>query len=270
MISIDALLTEIRTLDASASRSTWLSRLDPRALVLATLAYLVAVVSFDRYAVAALLPLAILPLALARLGDLDLARIGAKAMLAMPFALLVGLFNPVFDTLPRMSMLGFELSGGWLSLTSILIRGFLTVAAAVILVAGVGMPRLAAALERLGAPRILTTQLSFLHRYLVLLAAELGRMNLARELRSSTPSSTPLAVYGSLLGHLLLRTFERAHRIHRAMLSRGFDGRMPTGAALRWSHRDTVFLAVWLGVLGGMRAIDLPALLGHWLLKAAA
>jgi cobalt/nickel transport system permease protein len=270
MSSIEGLLREVHSLDATASQSTWLSRIDPRALILATLAYILAVVSFHRYAVAALLPLAIYPVVLARLGDIDLFKVGSKVLLAMPFALMVGLFNPLFDTDPRLELFGLEISGGWLSLASILIRAILTVAAALILIACVGIHRLCAALDRLGVPRVLTTQLLFMHRYILVLAGELGRMNLARELRSPSLAGMPLAVYGSLLGHLLLRTLERAQRIHQAMLSRGFDGQMPVGRVLSWHWRDTAFLATCLGAMFWMRTIDLSALLGHWLMKVVA
>lgn len=269
MSGIEGLLREVRSLDATAGRSTRLSRLDPRALILATLAFILVVVSFHRYAVAALLPLALFPLVLARLGDIDLTRVGTKVLLALPFALMIGLFNPFFDPAPRLELPGLTISGGWLSLASILIRTVLTVAAAMVLIGCIGMPRLCAALEQLGAPRVLTTQLLFMHRYILVLAGELGRMNLARELRSRASATMPLAVYGSLLGHLLLRTLERAQRIHQAMLSRGFDGQMPAGRRHAWHWRDTAFLAACLAAFALARATDLPALLGRWLMRAA-
>jgi cobalt/nickel transport system permease protein len=59
MSSIDTLLQEVHSHDALHARTTWLSQLDPRATLLATLAFIVIVVSFNRYAVAGLLPLAV-------------------------------------------------------------------------------------------------------------------------------------------------------------------------------------------------------------------
>lgn len=269
MGSIEGLLREVRSLDATAGRSTWLSHIDPRATILATLAFIVTVVSFHRHAVAALLPLALFPVVLARLGEIDLARIGRKVLLAMPFALMVGLFNPLFDTAPRLELFGVTISGGWLSLASILIRAVLTVAAALILIACLGMPRLCAGLDRLGVPRALTTQLLFMHRYIVVLGGELGRMSLARELRSQSAAALPLGVYGAMLGHLLLRTLERAQRIHQAMLSRGYDGQMPqVGRPLAWQWRDTAFLGACLVALALLRTTDPATLLGRWLMAS--
>jgi cobalt/nickel transport system permease protein len=250
---IEALLREVHSLDASAGRSTWLARLDPRAIVLATVAFIIVVVSFDRYAVVALLPLTLYPLVLARLGNIPLGRIGRKLLPALPFALMVGLFNPLFDPTPRIELMGHAIAGGWLSLSSILLRAILTVSAALILIAVLGMHRLCAALDQLGVPHVLTTQLLLMHRYLLVLAGELGRMNLARELRAPAPRAMPLSVYASLLGHLLLRTLDRALRIHQAMRARGFDGRLPLRHAQFWQWTDTAFLAACLSMFVLMR-----------------
>ncbi len=257
MSGIEALLREVHSLDASAGQSTWLAHFDPRTIVVATIAFIVVVVSFDRYAVAALLPLALYPVVLARLGNIPLGRIGRKLLPALPFALMVGLFNPFFDPAPRLDLMDHAIAGGWLSLASILLRAILTISAALILIAVLGIHRLCTALDRLGVPRVLTTQLLLMHRYILVLAGELGRMNLARELRSPTLKTMPLSVYASLLGHLLLRTLARAERIYQAMRARGFDGHIPIPAQKiqPWQWRDTLFLACCLSMLVLMRGI---------------
>lgn len=266
MSGVTTLIREVHSLDATATPASQLSRIDPRALLLATLAFILTVVSFHRYTVAGLLPLAIFPVLLARWGGIALRPVGFKVLLALPFALMVGVFNPFFDTAPQLELLGHSISGGWLSLTSIVLRATLTVSAALILIACIGMHRLVAALQLLGVPAVLTTQLLLLHRYTLVLAGELGRMNLARELRSPPATTMPLAVYGSLLGHLLLRTLERAQRIHQAMCSRGFDGHLPLQHPSSWQHGDTLFLSGCLATFFVMRSTDLSALLGRWLL----
>ena len=110
-------------------------------------------------------------------------------------------------------------------MASILIRCALTVSTGLILVASTGFNPLCEGLTRLGLPQVFTTQLMLLHRYAVVLADEAARMSLARELRACG-RAIPLAIYGPLLGHLLLRALQRAQRLHQAMLSRGFDGRL--------------------------------------------
>jgi cobalt/nickel transport system permease protein len=266
---LEALLREVQSLETIAEQSTWLSRIDPRAAIIVTAAFILVVVSFDRYVVAALLPMAIFPVVLARLGNVSLQRIGSKVLLAMPFATMVGLFNPVFDTATRMDLLGHAVSGGWLSLISILLRAALTVAAALILVNVIGIYRLCAALDRMGIPSVLTIQLTMMFRYILTLSGELVRMNLARELRSYSSKPMSLAVYGPLLGHLMLRTLERAQRIHQAMLSRGFDGHLTVRHTQSWQWVDTVFLTFCLSAIILLRTTDLATSLGHLMLDIA-
>jgi cobalt/nickel transport system permease protein len=269
MSHLDEALRDLRGLDTLASRDTALGRVDPRAKIVTTAAFIVAVVSFDRYAVAALLPLALYPVALAARGEVPWRWLARKLAIAAPFAVLVGLFNPLLDREPVMAIGGTAIAGGWVSFASILERFALTVAAALAMAAGTGMGTLGAALGRLGAPRLFVSQLLFMYRYAFVLGGEAARMGTARMLRGGTGSPT-LAIYGSLAGHLLLRAFERAERIHRAMLARGFDGELRTLRTLAWTAGDTFFVAGWCAFFVLARSVDLPQWLGRALTGSAS
>jgi cobalt/nickel transport system permease protein len=264
MSRIETALTDLRSLETLASRDTPLARLDARAKVLTTLVFIAVTVSFNRYAVGALLPLALFPVALAVIGDVPARTILRKLAIAAPFAVMVGLANPWLDRAPMLAVGGIDVSGGWLSFVSILLRFCLTVGAALVLIAGTGMVPLCAALNALGAPNVFTTQLLFVYRYAFVLGGEAARMNTARELRANGRRAD-LTSYGPQIGHLLLRAFDRARRIHLAMLARGFDGEVRSPRALRWSKRDTMFTIGWCGWFAIVRAIDLPAALGRLL-----
>jgi len=259
--SIQSALDEFASLDAFSTRQTALSGLDPRAKILATLGFIITVVSFDRYAVAALLPFALFPVVIAVLGEVPLKAIWIKILAAAPFAIMVGIFNPLMDHKIVLELFGISVSGGWISFASILVRFALTVGAALVLVATTGFHQICVGLARLGVPQVLTNQLLFMHRYALVLAGEVGRMNLARELRGGA-KSLPLAVYGPLLGHLLLRAMDRSQRIYQAMISRGFSGEMRSNRVLLWRTTDSMFLAAcWAGCIGA-RHFNLSHLLG--------
>lgn len=262
-------LAEWRSLDDWAARDTPLTRLDPRAKLLTTAVFVLVVVSFERHAVAALLPLAVFPVALAVLGDLPAGPIVRRLALASPFAVMVGLFNPWLDRAPVLLAGDISLAAGWFSFASILLRFALTVAAALLLVAGTGMFALCAALARLGVPRVLTLQLLFLYRYAFVVGDEAARMTTARQLRSSGRPAT-LRSQGPLLGHLLLRAVDRARRSHQAMQARGFNGELRVMRTLRWRGRDTAFVLGWVGVFFALRAFNLPQWLGRTLLGGLA
>ena len=61
------------------------------------------------------------------------------------------------------------------------------------------------------------------------LAAEMSRMKVARESRGFTATGLRAwPVLSKSLGALFLRSYERGERVHLAMLSRGYDGKLPS------------------------------------------
>lgn len=262
MASIVGAVTDFRQLDLMANGNTGVHRRDARAKVLVTLAFILAVVSLDRYELAALFPFFLYPAVLTALAHLPVRYLARKVMVVLPFALMVGIFNPLFDQAALVRLGPLDISGGWISLASILVRATLTVGAALILVGTTGFPAICQALDQLGLPRIFTVQLLFLYRYLFVLTEEGGRTARARELRAFGKKGLGLRSYGSLLSHLLLRTWLRAERIHLAMLARGFTGEFHPRRTTRFGTRDFLFLAGWAGVFLLFRLVNVSQLLG--------
>jgi cobalt/nickel transport system permease protein len=262
-------LHALYSLDAITARPNRLTQFDPRARILATLTFIMTVVSFNRYTALALLPFFIFPVAQCAAGNIPLRWVARQVLIASPFAILVGVFNPLIDTASAVNLWGISVAGGWVSFTSILLRFALTVSAALVLVASTGLPALCASLEQLGLPRAFTVQLLLLHRYAMVLAGEANRMRMAHRLRAGD-ATLGLATYASLIGNLLLRSLERAQQIHRAMVARGFDGQLPGLRRTLWQARDTIFLGVCIVGCGVARCIDLPRTFGHALLGLLA
>lgn len=251
-----------------ARLDTPVHRVDARAHAVTTLVFIVFVMSFSRYEVSALTPFFVFPFVLVALGRLPPGFLLRKVLVAAPFALVIGMFNPFLDRQPVAAVGSFALAGGWLSFASIMLRFVLTVSAALVLVACTGMHRLCAGLERMGLPRVFAAQLLFLYRYLFVIADEGARMVRSVSLRASGPRSIGLRVYASLLGHLLLRSMARADRVYRAMVARGFDGqiRVLRQSRLRWA--DLGFVAGWAVFFVVARVWNLADRLGHLLTGA--
>ena len=103
-------------------------------------------------------------------------------------------------------------------------------------------------LERLHLPHQLVLIASFMVRYVDVLAAEMARMQVARESRGFTaPGLRAWPVLSRALGALFLRSYERGERVHLAMRSRGFSG-THAGARQRRHRR----------ALRGLTALSLP------------
>ena len=252
------------TLDALAAGASPIHRLDPRAKVLATGLYLVTVASFGRYEVAALVPFALFPAALAALAGLPAGLFLRPILATLPFVLLLGALNPWLDRAPMVNLGPVHLAAGWVSFASILLRTALMVAAGRVLAATTALDGLCLGLEQLGLPPAFTRQVALLHRYTFVLAAETARLRRARAQRAFGKRLSP-AGFTSLAGQLLLRAWDRAHRVQAAMVSRGFTGCLPRRAPPRWQGRDLLFTAGWACLFGALRLWNLPDLLGRFL-----
>ena len=262
MRSIDHKVHDLGYMDTLSRQDTAIHRLDPRAKLLATLFFVGAVVSFDRYALSALVPFLAYPLFLIAAGRIPASYILRKIAWVSPFAVLLGAFNPLLDRETLLTLGGVPLSGGWVSFLSILLRFVLTVGAALTLIAVTGFHAVCGGLRSLGVPRVLVVQLLFLHRYLFVLLDEATRMVRARALRSNGRRGQGIGSWGSLVGHLALRTLDRAQRIHLAMRSRGFDGEIRCPAEGSWGWPEASFLAGWLLFLVVCRIVNIPLVLG--------
>jgi cobalt/nickel transport system permease protein len=263
MGTIDRHFFDIGYMDTLSSQQTSVHQLDPRAKLLTTLVFVVVVVSFGKYEISALVPFFIFPVALCALGNVPPAYLIKKLVLVSPFAILLGIFNPLLDRDILIHLAGIEISGGWVSFASILVRFVLTVGVALTLIAVTGFNAVCMALEKLGAPKIFVVQLLFLHRYMFVLVDEAARIFRARALRSFGGEGTGIKSYGSLVGQLLLRTLDRAQRIYLAMSCRGFEGRIHVMRPLRFGSREIGFVFGWSAIFILMRFYNIPVLIGR-------
>jgi len=231
----------IGLLDRLSYKNTFIHRLDPRIKLIATLLYLFTVISFSKYEVVSLFPFFLYPVLLMTLGEIPLLFLIKKVMLVSPFAIFVGIFNPLLDAGQVVLIQGVTISAGWISFFSILVKFTLTVSTALLLIATTSFPGVCHALRQLGVPSLFVSQLLFLYRYIFVLMEEAMRIVRARDMRSFGRRGTGTRVFVRLVGVLFLRTVERAERIYYAMLSRGFQGDMPTLRRFRITARDFCF-----------------------------
>ena len=173
------------------------------------------------------------------LSQIPLGYVMGRAFLLLPFVLMAGLAAPWSD-------------GRWGGLATLLLRSLLCLLLLILMTNTTRFTELLRGLRRLGVPKIIVLNLGFLYRYLFVLTEEVMRMKLARDCRSvrRAPVAAELKVIGSMLGTLLLRSFERSERMYQAMLSRGYEGEFPVHGAARFTWRDLVVLAGLSAVIG--------------------
>ena len=171
-------------------------------------------------------------LAAAAVAGVRPGRLARGLVVEIPFVAFA-LLLPVVSRGPRVDVLGLSLSADGLAVGGgLLAKATLSVLAATVLAATTEPRALLRGLERLRMPALLVQILSFMIRYADVVAAELRRMRTARESRGFRGRHLgALRVLGPTAGALFIRSFERGERVHLAMLSRGYAGRLPAAAA---------------------------------------
>lgn len=161
---------------------------------------------------------------------------------------LVGLARRVAVILPF--TLSFALAA-WISTgdparaAALLSRSSISAVFVIVLSGVTSMPALLEAAGRFGAPKMLVTVSQFLYRYLFVLIDQATRLRQAALCRGGFRWDASAGAAAALFAS----SEERATRIHRAMLARGFDGAFSTLNALTWRWQDTVSLVIGLSVL---------------------
>jgi cobalt/nickel transport system permease protein len=262
MLKIDQSLFDIGRIDTLAMGDSPMHRLDPRAKLITTLVFILAVVSFGKYELSALIPFFIFPLIQITCGGLPPTYLFRKVLIVAPFAIFIGLFNPILDREIIFRLGNVGISGGWISYISILLRFVLTVTAAFTLIALTGFNTVCLAMEKLSVPRPFVVQLLFLYRYIFVLTEEAARLARARSLRTFESRGMGFKPFVSMLGRLLLRTLDRAQRVHLAMSCRGFDGYIPILRPMKFGAREVFHIAFWILLFMIMRFYNLPMKLG--------
>lgn len=227
--------------DRYHEKESYLHRLDPRVKAIVTVIFIVSNALLPDGSWLAFVFAWVFVLAANLLSKLGLTYTFKRSIIALPFALIAitVLFSIPGEPLYTFQFFSSSLSvtdAGLLRFVSILIRAWLSVQLAILLVAVTRFPDLIHALEHLRVPAILTTIIAFLYRYLFVLTDEVFRLLRARQARSATATGSrsgggvvwQAKVAGNMAGQLFLRSYERSDRIYNAMLSRGYVGHLYT------------------------------------------
>jgi cobalt/nickel transport system permease protein len=165
--------------------------------------------------------------------------IARRALIEAPFVVLAVLL-PFTGGAPHVEWWGFTFSEpGLLGAWNILVKGTLGVLTSLTLAATTPLRDLLLGLQRLHAPALVVTIATLMLRYVDVIVGEARRMRLARISRGHDPRFLWQAgATARGVGSLFVRSYERGERVHLAMLSRGWTGRMPPLSQQRTSKRE--------------------------------
>ncbi len=160
-----------------------------------------------------------------------------RMVLEVPFLVFAALIPFVAEgprvVVPLFGGLDLSLSeSGLVAAWGLAVKGTLGVLASLTLAATTEPTEVLRGLQRLRMPDLLVQIMAFMVRYLDVVAGDLGRMITAMKSRGVDPRSPRhWPALARTLGALFVRSYERGERVHLAMLSRGYDGRLPESSA---------------------------------------
>ena len=230
---IDNAIGEFRSLDTFANQDQWMNRLHPLVKLFLTILYITVTVSFSRYQLAGLLCMAIYPLAGFMIGEISFAGCLRRLRIVLPLVCMVGIFNPLFDREVVLHIGSIAVTGGVLSMITLMIKGVLTVLASYLLIVTTSIEKICRALRMIHVPKVLVTEILLIYRYVTVLLSEAGRITQAYSLRAPGQKGVAFKAWGPLLGQMLLRSMDRAEVLYESMCIRGFSGEFPGGAFLQ-------------------------------------
>ena len=262
MNKVSDALTEFRQMDELAAQDSPVHRLHPLGKLLVTVLYIFLVVSVPKYDLSRLVIFALYPAVIFTLAGVSLRLCFYKLRIVLPLVCAVGLFNPLLDRASLLYLGGVAVSGGVVSMLTLMLKGIFALTASFALVATTSMDALCAALRKLHVPSLLVTLLLLTYRYVSLLMEQVSVMSEAYALRAPGQRGIHISAWGSFLGQLFLRSMDRAGELYASMLLRGFRGEFTYADDRRWTARDTAFTLICAGALILFRRVDLAAALG--------
>lgn len=255
-------LRELGEMDDLAARQSPIHRLSPTAKLLSTIAYIAVVVSFGKYQLSGLIVMVLWPVLLFQISGIPVGLCFYKLRIVLPLVMAVGLFNPLFDRTPMLYLGSLPVSGGVVSMLTLMLKGVLCLMASFLLIATTNIDSLCASLRKLHVPGMLVTLLLLTYRYVGVMTEELAIMTDAYHLRAPGQKGIHVSAWGSFLGQLLLRSMDRAQELYGSMLLRGYHEHFHYAPTKPFTAKDGAYVAGCAAVFLLLRLVPAAQLLG--------
>ena len=216
--------SELREMDALAAADSPVHRLHPLCKLLVTVCYIVTVVSFPKYDFSGLAVMVLYPVILFQAAGIPVRLCFYRLRIVLPLVCAVGLVNPFLDHTPLLRLGSMTITGGFVSMLTLMMKGVFSLMASFLLIATTRMDAICGALRKLHVPELIPTLLLLTYRYIGVMLEQASVMSQAYKLRAPGQKGIHISAWGSFLGQLLLRSMDRAEELYGSMTLRGFRG----------------------------------------------
>lgn len=229
--------------DKYSDKKSPIHSLDPRLKCIAALLVITLIVSTPISSSYSLYLQAALVVAASFLTNIPISHFIKRMMIVIPFAFIVTIALAISQSalmnLSVYSVVAFHIT-----------KVLLAVIVLTMLSGTTSYQSMIAAISYFKMPKIITSLLYFLYRFIYLLVDELEELNVARESRDFKGSIIlNMRSRAWLLGTFLVRSAERSNVVYAAMAARGFDGTSPSCISFRKFSCAQLFYVVSFAVL---------------------
>ncbi len=241
---------------------SFVHKLDPRVKIIVAILYSIVVAVSSNFS--ALLPALGVSIFLIALGKLSIRKVFYRLLLVNGFILFLWVFLPFTYKGEALFTIG-PLAGtkeGVLYASQITVKCNAILLAMIALLSTTTIFTLGHAMGQLYFPDKIVHLFLFTYRYIHVIFQEYKRLTNAMRIRGFIPG-TNLHTYRSyayLVGMLLVRSYDRAERIHKAMLCRGFHGRYYTLTQFSIKIGDIIYLSLMLSAILGLVILQCRAI----------
>lgn len=266
MKAIEDNLHELNKLQNLQQRSHWMNFLHPLGKLLVCVLYILVVASFNKYDLQGIILMAVFPVFGFVAGELSFKEGVYRMRLILPLVLFVGIFNPFFDrevlfyigsgakelSAGAGATGGIPVTGGLVSMLTLMLKGFYSVLSAYILIATTSIEEICYALRKLHIPKVIVMVILLIYRYFGLMGNEADRIATAYALRAPSQKGINYKAWGTLVGQWLLRSMDRAGVVYESMVLRGFKGEF-WSKARGFKPSDMVYAIAWAAIFLAIR-----------------
>ncbi|MCQ2597824.1 MAG: cobalt ECF transporter T component CbiQ [Treponema sp.] len=241
-----------------------MKNLSPLAKLAVTAIYIFTTVSFSKYDVTGLVPMFLYPVIMFQLSGLSFKKCFKATGFVMPLIIMTGILNPFIDKVPFEAAGLFTIRAGFVSLFTLILKGLLCLSASYAFAETTKIDELCGTLRRIKIPKIIVTVLLLTWRFIFVMKDEVAVMLEAYHLRAPNQKGLHYSAWGSFLGQLFLRSFDRADDLYSAMILRGYNGNY-FYACSRGKHsaiKSWIFFLTVTALILTFRFFNIPEIIG--------
>ncbi len=226
MADMRSKLNEIYSLEQLSSKNTVIHRIHPLVKMTVTVLYIVCLLMMNRYNLFRLALFLFYPMVVIPLAEIPYKIIFSRTLVAIPFVVFAGISNMIFDKERVVLFPGVVITAGVLYFCVLIVRMILSVSAILILVSTTKFQDITRQLSVLHVPTFLIHLIEMIYRYISVLVEEASTMMTAYRLKNPKLKYPHIKHMGPFVGHLFLRSMDRAERIYSAMKCRGYGSKI--------------------------------------------